>query len=47
MSWQYRRVVDDRLVFGVGDHLHRDELGAEGHHVKLGSHLFIRRQHLG
>lgn len=34
MSWKNRRMVDDALVFGGLDDLHRNELGAEGQNVE-------------
>lgn len=47
MPRQQRRVVHDGLVLGPRDHLHRDELAAEGHHVQLGAHGLVRLQDLG
>lgn len=43
---QQRRVVDDGAVRGVVDHVHGDELGAEGHHVELGADRFVSVHHL-
>lgn len=40
------RVVNDGAVLGVIDDVHGDELGAEGHHVELGSHRLVSTHHL-
>jgi len=39
-------VINDGAVFGEVDHIHGDELGAEGHDVQLSAHRFIRLHHL-
>lgn len=46
MAWEQGGVVDDGAVSGVVDHLHGDELGAEGQHVQLGAHRFVLVHHL-
>lgn len=43
---QQRRVVDDGAQFGVVDHLHGDELGAEGQDVELGAGGSVLGHHL-
>ena len=47
MQGQDGRVVDDGAVLGVVDDVHGDELGAEGHDVKLGAHRLVGLHHLG
>lgn len=42
MSGQKGRVVNDGAVFGVVNHIHWDELRAEGHDVQLGAHRLVR-----
>ena len=39
-------MVDDGAVLGVVDHLHGDELGAEGQDVQLGAHGLVLVHHL-
>lgn len=43
---QQRRVVDDGAQLGVIDHLHGDELGAEGQDVELGAGGGVLSHHL-
>jgi hypothetical protein len=46
MSWKDGRVIDDALVLGELDDLHWDELGAEGHHIQLGTQGLVLLQDL-
>ena len=47
MSGQDGRMVDDALVQRLVDHLHRDELRTERHHVQVGVHRFVLLVDLG
>lgn len=46
MARQKGGVVDDGAVSGVVDHLHGDELGAEGQHVQLCTHCLVLVHHI-
>lgn len=46
VSGQERRVVDDGAVSGMVDHIHGNELGAEGHDVEFSAHGFVGFHHL-
>lgn len=45
MARQQGGVVDDGAMFGVIDHLHGDELGAEGQNVEFCSSRFVLIHH--